>query len=84
MTDLYLRFADEAAALAAVPATDEELLVDVVGIVRVPIQQSTDDGEPLFHTMPGWRVNVRCTDDRDLSALDPFIVTPNRPVRVWA
>ena len=84
MIDLYLRFDDEAAAIAAVPSADDDLLVDVVGVVQVPLQQWGDDGEQVMRTMPGWRVNIRCTDDRDLSALDPFTVTPSHPVRVWA
>ena len=84
MIDLYLRFDTEAGAIAAVPPADEAFLVDVVGTVRVPIDQRTDDGEQLTRARRGWHVNIRCTDDRDLSALDPFIVTPEQPARVWA
>jgi hypothetical protein len=84
MTDLMLRFEDEPAALTAVPPADEDFLVDVVGIVRVPIQQWTGDGDQVMRRVPGWHVNIRCTDERDLSALDPFIVTPEHPARVWA
>lgn len=84
MIDLYLRFDNEAAAIAAVPPADEAFLVDVVGTVRTPIQQWTDDGEQLTRARRGWHVNVRCTDDRDLSALEPFTVTPEQPARVWA
>lgn len=84
MIDLYLRFDNEAAAIAAVPPADQAFLVDVVGIVRTPIQQWTDDGEQMTRQRRGWHVNIRCTDDRDLSALDPFIVTPEQPARVWA
>jgi hypothetical protein len=84
MIDLYLRFADEAAAIAAVPSPDEQLLVDIVGIVSVPTEQRTAEGDQVMRQRRGWHVNIRCTDDRDLSALDPFIVTPEQPARVWA
>jgi hypothetical protein len=83
VTDLYLRFDYEAAALAALPPADEAFLIDVLGVVRTPIQQWTDDGEQMTRRRRGWHVNIRCTDDRDLSAFEPFVVTPEQPAREW-
>lgn len=84
MIDLYLRLPDEAAWQAQGVTRDPALLIDVVGIIRKPIQQWTEDGEQVMRKVPGFHVNVRCTDDRDLSALEPFAVEVDTPARVWA
>lgn len=84
MIDLMLRFGDEAewARLGLKP--DRNLLIDIVGTIRKPIQQSTDDGDQVMRAVPGWHVNIRCSDDRDLSMLDAVAVTPDEPARIWA
>ena len=84
MRDLYLRFVDEAAWTALGLEPGEDLAVDVVGTIRKPIQQWTDDGEQMTRQMRGFHVNVRClNDDRDLAALWPFETHPEFPSRVW-
>lgn len=84
MIDLYLRFDDEAAWAALGIEPDELLAIDVVGVIRKPIQQWTDDGEQVTRRVRGWHVNIRCLDDdRDLSVLDAFTIEPDSPSRVW-
>lgn len=82
--DLTLRFEDAAAWRDLRLDRDPEFAIDVIGTIRKPINQWTNDGDQVMRALPGWHVNIRCTDDRDLSALDPFIVTPEQPARVWA
>lgn len=68
--DLTLRFAGEAEWLAAGIARDPGLVeIDVIGAVA---------GEP------GWFVNLRVLDERELGEVDAFVVTRAQPVRVWA
>jgi hypothetical protein len=84
MRDLYLRFEDESDWTRLAFEPDAELAVDVVGIIRKPIQQWTDDGEQVTRRLRGFHVNVRCMDDdRDLAALVPFEIHPEFPSRVW-
>lgn len=84
MIDMMLRFADEAAWTALALEPDEQLAIDIVGVIRKPIQQWTDDGEQMTRRVRGFHVNVRCLDDdRDLSALEPFVIEPASPSRVW-
>ena len=80
MIDLYLRFAVEAEWTALAIEPDVALAVDVIGPLFDPPAQ--EGGEPV--PLPGWHVNLRCADDRDLSACAPFAVTPSPPRRVWA
>ena len=106
MTDLYLSFADEAAARAvlyriegAVEADPENGIeasegyevanyanIDTIGVIYKPTGNTidTDDG-PIPETAPidGWHVNVRLMPGEDAASLEPFVVTPKSPVRVW-
>lgn len=87
MIDLLLRFADEATAAAVMAdgySPSDGLLVDIVGIVWRPTGEVNASGDPVFEARPGWHINVRCLDDRDLSALTPYVITPAEPYRVWA
>lgn len=72
--DLYLKFADEAEATAALE--DYPGAVDVIGIIY---QQAAEDEPPV--ALDGWHVNTR---GPMLEALIPYAVHPEHPVRVWA
>jgi len=78
MRDLNLRFEGEAAWAAL--GIDRELgllEIDVVGMIAP--KHGTGEATQLA----GYLVNVRCLDDRDLTALEPFQVFPAKPVRTW-
>jgi hypothetical protein len=85
MTDHYLRFPDQPAALSAFAA--------------LGMTHTTDDAEQLsqgshqfaLHEvgeipgLEGWHVNLRVIDpELDVSSLEPFAVHPRNPVNVWA
>ena len=88
MTDLYLKFTDEAEA-TSVLYTQEPTAWDEQGNVTAtePRQAYANistigviykDEQPL----DGWHVNVRVVGE-DATALEAFSVTPTLPVRVW-
>jgi hypothetical protein len=89
MTDLYLKFTDEAEATAVLytqepTAWDEEGNVTATEPRQAYANISTigviyKDEQPL----DGWHVNVRVVGE-DATALEAFAVTPTLPVRVWA
>jgi hypothetical protein len=88
MTDLYLKFTDEAEATAVLytqepTAWDEEGNVTATEPRQAYANISTigviyKDEQPL----DGWHVNVRVVGE-DATALETFAVTPTLPVRVW-
>jgi hypothetical protein len=88
MTDLYLKFTDEAEATAVLytqepTAWDEEGNVTATEPRQAYANISTigviyKDEQPL----DGWHVNVRVVGE-DATALEAFAVTPTLPVRVW-
>jgi len=80
--DLYLKFADEAEATAALE--DYPGAVDVIGIIYKPTCQVIDTPEgdmPEVAPLSGWHVNTR---GPMLEALLPYAVHPEHPVRGWA
>lgn len=93
MTDLYLKFPDEAAAKTHIYSIEYVTVTDPdtgEQIVREELTQrylNTDivgiiheNGEPL----PGWHVNIRALPDEDTASLEQFVVHPTNPRRVWA
>lgn len=54
--------------------------IDVIGTLYDPPE--TEDGDPV--ALPGWHVNVRLVAGESAEALEPFVVTPENPRRVWA
>ena len=88
MTDLYLKFTDEAEATVVLytqepTAWDEEGNVTATEPRQAYANISTigviyKDEQPL----DGWHVNVRVVGE-DATALEAFSVTPTLPVRVW-
>ncbi|TCP71818.1 hypothetical protein [Sphingomonas sp. PP-CE-1G-424] len=78
MRDLNLRFEGEAAWAALGINREPGLLeIDVVGMIAP--KRGTGEATQLV----GYLVNVRCLDDRDLSALERFQVFPAKPVQTW-
>ena len=59
--------------------------ISVIGVVykRPPIP-TPDDYVPEPYPAPNWGVNIRLLDDEDIEPLQPYIVEPRKPVRVWA
>ena len=74
-TDYFLKFPDQ--------ATAEGVLFDGGGEdLPHPVYRNFDvigaiDG------VDGYHVNVRLAEDEDASQLDPYVITPATPVRVW-
>jgi len=59
--------------------------ISVIGIVyqRAPIP-TPPDYEPVPYPAPNYGVNIRLLDDENIEPLQPYIVEPRKPVRVWA
>ena len=59
--------------------------ISVIGVVykRPPIP-TPEDYVPEPYSAPNWGVNIRLLDDEDKTPLEPYIVEPRKPVRVWA
>jgi hypothetical protein len=59
--------------------------IDTIGIIYKPtgeMLQGEDGPYPEMAPIEGWHVNVRLVGE-DAEALEPFVVQPNTPVRVW-
>jgi len=60
--------------------------IDTIGIIYKPTGEMLqgEDGEyPEMAPIEGWHVNVRLVSGEDADALEPFVVQPKTPVRVW-
>jgi hypothetical protein len=60
--------------------------IDTIGIIYKPTGNTLqgEDGEyPEMAPIPNWHVNVRLVDGEDGEPLEPFVVQPKTPVRVW-
>jgi hypothetical protein len=60
--------------------------IDTIGVIYKPTGETLqgEDGEyPEMAPIEGWHVNVRLADGEDAEALEPFVVQPSTPVRVW-
>ena len=87
--NLYLKFKDEATANGILMRNEKNLFrnIDVIGV----IYKNTgvffpDEGGVVLHetqALDGWHVNVLITPEEDATALQPYVVTPANPVRVW-
>jgi hypothetical protein len=59
---------------------------DTIGVIYKPTGETTEqDGKavPVMEAIAGWHVNVRLVEGEDGSTLEPFVVTPSTPLRVW-
>jgi hypothetical protein len=77
MTDLHLKFTDEAQATEALDGYEGS--IDTIGIIYK--RTGGTDEEPVMTALPGWHVNVRGPESE---ALTQFSVEVNTPIRVWA
>lgn len=96
MTDLYLKFKDEAEAVFVLyeitPATDTEEAVlkpkyrniDTLGILYEKQEVIDQENPPTPIPLDGWHVNVRVVGE-DATPLEPFKVNPKPQHwrRVW-
>lgn len=92
--DLCLKFPDEAAAFAALYEPTEvegefkprhKAAIDTIGVIHQPIGDMDAEGNFLTAALLGWHVNLRGSfTPEELATLQPFVVTPQAPVRVWA
>jgi hypothetical protein len=58
--------------------------IDILGILH-EIQEIVDvENPPELIPMDGWHVNVRLVKGEDAIPLEPYIITPENPRRVWA
>lgn len=85
MTDLSLCFASQAIyeALGLVNAPGR-FDIDVIGLIWKETGATDAQGLPVYAQISGYHVNIRCRDNRSLTALTPFRVYPATPSRLWA
>jgi hypothetical protein len=60
--------------------------IDTIGIIYKPTGEMLqgEDGEyPEMAPIPNWHVNIRLVEGEDPEPLEPFLVEPKSPVRVW-
>ena len=77
MTDLYLKFTDEAQATEALEGYEGS--IDTIGVIYE--RTGGTDEEPVMTALLGWHVNVRGPQS---DTLTPFAVQVSTPHRVWA
>ena len=77
MTDLHLKFTDEAQSTEALDGYEGS--IDTIGIIYK--RTGGTDEEPVMTALPGWHVNVRGPESEALKA---FAVNVATPMRVWA
>lgn len=58
--------------------------IDTIGVIYKQVGEPDADGVQSMTALVGWHVNVRLVDSEDAEALEPFVVQPKSPVRVWA
>ena len=59
--------------------------ISIIGTVYKPAPiPSQDNYEPIPYPAPNYGVNIRLLDDENIEPLQPYIVEPRKPVRVWA
>lgn len=67
-------------------ATPNYANIDTIGVIYKPTGETIEQDDitmPVMAPIKGWHVNVRLVDGEDDKALQPFVVTPTAPVRVW-
>ena len=61
--------------------------IDTIGVIykHTGAMLAVEDGieYPEMQTIDGWHVNVWVLPDEDAIALQPYVITPTNPVRVW-
>ncbi len=95
--DFFLKFPDEAAAMAALfdaETVGEQTLqkpkfrnVDVIGAICRPTGTHSEVNGmivPNMEALDGFHANVRLVEGEDSQALEALRVYPTNPARVWA
>lgn len=89
MTDYYLKFQSEEQAKAVLydvkTKAPNYANIDTIGIIYKPtgkMLQGEDGTYPAMAPLEGWHVNVRLVGE-DAIALEPYMVTPTAPIRIW-
>lgn len=60
--------------------------IDTIGVIYKPtgeMLQGEDGPYPAVAPVPGFHVNIRLVEGEDGEALEPFVIQPKSPVRVW-
>ena len=93
MKALYLKFASETEANAILYRIEAKEPVanyrniDTIGVIYKPtgVMLTNEDGieYPEMQAIDGWHVNVWVLPEEDATALQPYVITPTNPVRVW-
>jgi len=99
MTDLYLKFADEAEANSVlmqkiVTSVEDDVVtgfyeiprfanIDTIGVIYEPQEIVDPENPPEPVALEGWHVNVRVVGAENAEPLQPFAVVPTSPRRVW-
>ena len=87
--NLCLKFPDQAAADSILQdgETPRYRNIDTIGVIYKPNGvMLTNEGGIEYQEMQaidGWHVNVWVLPDEDAKALQPYVITPTNPVRVW-
>lgn len=85
MIDLYLKFTDEAEALAALFNEDGQpryaMSIDIIGTIYKPTGVMLDSDTPEMAAVPGFHVNTRGEAPEELLK---YSIVPSQPVRVWS
>jgi hypothetical protein len=62
--------------------------LDIIGTIYKPTGAMLTDEEgnefPETAPIPGFHANLRLIEDKDVTALEPWIIEVNTPTRVWA
>ena len=85
--NICLKFTDEAQAKSILYTDDDTpnfCNIDTVGQISKMTGETDVNGEPVMITLDGWHVNVFLLPEEEITTLEPFIVTPLTPSRVWA
>ena len=85
MIDLYLKFANEAAATAVLYTDGNPNFanIDTIGVISKPTGEVDAEGNMVLFELDGWHVNVRVIGE-DPIPLEQYSVVPTLPMRVWA
>ena len=87
--NICLKFQNQSAANSVLMDGDAPRYrnIDTIGVIHKPtgVMLKHGDGTEYPETAPldGWHVNVWLLDDEDGAALQPYVVMPSTPSRVW-
>lgn len=56
--------------------------IDIIGAIYKPTGETDEKGNPVMADVGGYHCNIRTA--KESPELDPYVVTPNNPVRIWS